>query len=160
MSGVLGKCDLHCPRRVDQGGRSSIIADVPHTHRVPQGRGRVCVWLIYEFTFFRHMAKQKTPALRLLGDRVLVKSFDKDAEAKTAAGIILPGKEGESKYERGEVLSVGSGKLTQDGKRIALDIKNGDIVLFKRDYMADEITVEGEEYVILSESSILAVETK
>lgn len=106
------------------------------------------------------MAKQKSPALRLLGDRVLVKSFDKDAEAKTATGIILPGKEGESKHERGEVLSVGSGRLTQEGKRIALDIKKGDVILFKRDYTADEVTVDGEEYVILSESSILAVETK
>lgn len=115
---------------------------------------------VYEFTFFGPMAKQKkTPALRLLGDRVLVKSFDKEAEAKTATGIILPGKEGDSKHERGEVLAVGSGRL-QDGKRIPMDVQVGDVVLFKRDYTADEVTVDGEEYVILSESSILAVETK
>lgn len=101
--------------------------------------------------------KQKAPAIRLLGDRILVRSFDKAAEAKTASGLIIPGKEGSEKQERGEVIAVGPGRL-QDGKRVSPEVKKGDTVIFKRDYTADEITLNGEEYTLLSESSVLAIE--
>ncbi|WP_373498320.1 co-chaperone GroES [Desulfococcus sp.] len=91
--------------------------------------------------------------VRPLNDRVLVKRLD--AAQKTAGGIIIPDTAKE-KPQEGEVLSVGSGRLNDDGTRIPMDVKAGDRVLFAK-YSGTEIKVGGEEQIFMRESDILAV---
>ena len=91
-----------------------------------------------------------------LGDRVLVKPIQKDEGKKTASGIIIPETVDKEKPEQGKVVAVGDGRITDDGNTIPMRIKKGDTVIFSK-YGPDEIKVDGEEYYILSESSILAV---
>ena len=93
-----------------------------------------------------------------LADRVLIKPLEQKGEATTASGIILPGKESNEKHERGEVVAVGTGRITADGKRVASEVKKGDMVLFKRGYDADEVEVAGVELILVSEGNILAIE--
>jgi len=90
-----------------------------------------------------------------LGDRVLVKPISKD-EKKSASGIIIPETIDKEKPEKGMVIAVGDGRVTDDGKVIPVNVKKGDIVIFSK-YGPDEIKVDEEEYYILSESNILAV---
>jgi chaperonin GroES len=104
------------------------------------------------------MAKSTTIRLRLLGDKVLIDPTDKKGEAKTASGIILPGKEGNEKNERGVVVAIGSGRVASDGKRVALEVKMGDKVMFKRGYEAEEVVLDGHDYVLVSETSIIGIE--
>ncbi len=89
---------------------------------------------------------------RPLHDRVLVKRLD--AEEKTAGGILLPDTAKE-KPQRGKITAVGDGKIGKDGKRLKLDVKKGDVVLFGK-YAGSDVKVEGEDYKILRESEILA----
>lgn len=91
--------------------------------------------------------------LRPLGDKVIVKRLE--AETKTAGGIVLPDSAKE-KPKRGTIISVGEGKLADDGKRHALQVKAGDEVLFTA-YAGTEIKVDGEELLIMDEGDILAV---
>jgi len=88
-----------------------------------------------------------------LGDRVLVKRID--AEDKTAGGIILPDAAKE-KPKEGKVIAVGDGRLDNEGKRHDFTVKKGDRVLFAS-YGGTDVTVEGEEYLILGEDDILAI---
>ncbi len=88
-----------------------------------------------------------------LNDKILVKRLE--AESTTAGGIVLPDSAKE-KPKRGEILNVGDGKLLDDGKRAPFQVKKGDHVLFTS-YAGNEITIEGEEYLIMSEDEILAV---
>ena len=88
-----------------------------------------------------------------LGDRVVVKALA--AESKTQSGIVLPDT-AQEKPQLGEVVSVGPGKYSDDGKRIPMDVKSGDIVVFAK-YGGTEIKLEGQEYVILQERDILAI---
>ena len=104
------------------------------------------------------MAKNKTSALRPLGDRVLIKPTDRPGEAKTASGIILPGKEGNEKNERGTIVAVGTGRMTAEGKRVPIEVSIGDKVLFKRGYDSEEVELGGDELVLVSESNLLAIE--
>jgi len=108
------------------------------------------------------MANEKSQAKQTsivpLGDRVLVKPLEAKGEATTASGIIIPGKESNEKHERGVVVSVGLGRFSAEGKRIAIEVKKGDTVWFKRGYDADEVKVGGEELIMVSEGNILAVE--
>jgi chaperonin GroES len=90
--------------------------------------------------------------IRPLGDRVLVKQVE--AETKTASGIIIPDTAKE-KPQEGKVIAVGTGKIV-DGKKVELDVKKGDKILFSK-YGGDEIKIEGVEYKILKEDDILAV---
>ncbi len=90
-----------------------------------------------------------------LGDRVLVKPISKD-EKKSASGIIIPETIDKEKPEKGKVIAVGDGRITDDGKVIPVNVKKGDVVIFSK-YGPDEIKVDEEEYYILSESNILAV---
>ncbi len=90
-----------------------------------------------------------------LGDRVLVKPISKD-EKKSESGIIIPETIDKEKPEQGKVIAVGDGRMTDDGKVIPVRVKKSDVVIFSK-YGPDEIKVDGEEYYILSESSILAV---
>ena len=91
--------------------------------------------------------------LRPLGDRIIVKPVD-EKEA-SVSGIILPDPIDKQKPERGEVVAVGPGRY-DDGKLVPVSVKIGDIVVFKK-YSPDEIEVEKVDYLILSESDILAV---
>jgi len=94
--------------------------------------------------------------LKPLADRVLVKPIER--EEVTKGGIVLPDTAKE-KPQEGEVLAVGDGRLSEDGKRIPLDVKVGDIVIYAK-YGGTEIKVEGEELIILRESDILAKKAK
>jgi chaperonin GroES len=91
--------------------------------------------------------------LRPLNDRVVVKRMEE--EQKTAGGIIIPDTAKEKPIQ-GEVIAVGNGKVMEDGTRKALDIKAGDRVLFGK-YAGTEITLEGQEVLIMREDDILAV---
>ena len=91
-------------------------------------------------------------SLRPLEDRVVLKVME--SEDKTAGGILLPDTAKE-KPQRGKGTAVGEGKLSKDGKRIAPDVKKGDIVLFGK-YAGSDIKVDGVDYKILRENEILA----
>ncbi|MFC5472219.1 co-chaperone GroES [Cohnella suwonensis] len=91
--------------------------------------------------------------IRPLGDRVLVEAAAK--EEKTASGIVLPDTAKE-KPQEGTIVAVGSGSLNKDGDRIALEVKEGDRVLFSK-YAGTEIKYEGKEYLIMKESDIHAI---
>ena len=90
--------------------------------------------------------------LQPLADRVVVKPMER--EEKTKSGIYLPDTAKE-KPQEGEVLAVGPGRVSEDGKRIAPDVKVGDVVIYAK-YGGTEIKVDEEELMILRESDILA----
>ncbi|SDB48662.1 chaperonin GroES [Pseudidiomarina indica] len=92
--------------------------------------------------------------LRPLHDRVIIKRSE--AEAKSAGGIVLTGSAAE-KSTRGEVVAVGNGRILDNGDVKALDVKVGDIVLFNESYGVKTQKIDGEEYLIMSESDILAI---
>jgi len=91
--------------------------------------------------------------IKPLGERVVIKVLE--SEEKTKSGILLPDTAKE-KPQMGKVLAVGSGKLLDNGQRIALDVKAGDKVLFAK-YAGAEVKLDGEEYMVLKESDILAI---
>ena len=93
--------------------------------------------------------------LRPLGDHILVKPGE--AEQVTASGLVLPDT-AQKKPREGEVLAVGSGKLLENGQRAPMEVSVGDVVVYAQ-YGGTEVTVEGEDYVILDEGSVLAVKT-
>lgn len=86
------------------------------------------------------------------GDRVLVKP--ESVEEKTASGIIIPDSARKEKPETGRVVAVGDGKRTEKGDRIPVQYKVGDTVMFSK-YGYDEVTIDEEEYYVISESNIL-----
>ncbi|MDY0308679.1 MAG: co-chaperone GroES [Castellaniella sp.] len=92
-------------------------------------------------------------ALRPLHDRVIVKRLDN--ERTTASGIVIPDSAAE-KPDQGEVLAVGPGKKTEDGKVIPIDLKVGDKVLFGK-YAGQSVKVDGEEVLVIREEEVLAV---
>jgi chaperonin GroES len=77
-------------------------------------------------------------------------------ETKTMSGLIIPEGTEKEKPEQARVVAVGSGKVSEEGKRIPPEVKKGDIVLFKK-YGPDEVKVDGKEYLIAKEEDILAV---
>ena len=91
--------------------------------------------------------------LKPLGDRVVIRVLDQ--EEKTASGILLPDTAKE-KPSQGEVVAVGPGKVQDDGKRVALDVKVGDKIIFSK-YAGTEVKFEGTKYLIVSERDILAI---
>ena len=94
--------------------------------------------------------------LQPLADRLVVKPIER--EEVTKGGIVIPDTAKE-KPQEGKVLAVGPGRLSEDGKRIAMDVKVGDVVIYAK-YGGTEIKIEGEELIILRESDILAKKTK
>jgi len=92
-------------------------------------------------------------AIQPLGDRALVKRLE--AEEKTKGGIVLPDTAKE-KPQKGEVVSVGKGRVLENGKVEPLEVKKGDTILFGK-YSGNEITYKEEEYLILKEEDILAI---
>ena len=91
--------------------------------------------------------------IRPLQDRIIVKRVEE--ESKSKGGIIIPDTAKE-KPQEAKVIAVGNGKVTDDGKKIPLDVKAGDRILFGK-YSGSEVKVEDEEYLILREEDVLAI---
>ncbi len=94
--------------------------------------------------------------LQPLGDRVVIKPIAR--EEVTKGGIVLPDTVKE-KPQEGEIIAAGPGRMTEDGKRIEMDVKVGDIVIYAK-YAGTEFKEDGEELIILRESDILAKKGK
>ena len=92
--------------------------------------------------------------IRPLHDRVLVKRLEEQIET-TKGGIIIPDTAKE-KPQQGKVIAAGKGKVTEDGKVLPLDVKEGDTILFGK-YAGSEIKIDGEEHLILREEDVLGV---
>ncbi len=92
--------------------------------------------------------------LKPLHDNVIVKPLDEDTQTK--GGIVLPDTVDKDRPEKGEIVAVGPGKLLDNGQRSPMSVQAGDKVIFKK-YSPDEVKVDDEEYLVLSESDILAV---
>jgi chaperonin GroES len=90
--------------------------------------------------------------LKPLGDRLIVRAIEE--EETTASGLVLPDTAKE-KPQKGKVLAVGDGRLDDDGKRVPLDVAEGDEVLYSK-YGGTEIKVDGEDLLVMRESDVLA----
>lgn len=97
----------------------------------------------------------KKLSLRPLGDRIVVKPFEKEGEKKLASGIIIPETVDKEKPVQGKVLAVGPGKY-EEGKHVPLQVKVGDTVLFSK-YGYDDVKIDDEEFYIISESNVLGI---
>ncbi len=91
--------------------------------------------------------------IRPLADRVIVKRLE--AESVTAGGIVLPDS-AQEKPQRGKVVSVGAGKILEDGSLGKIQVKKGNSVLFSS-YAGSEVKIDGKEYLIMNESDIMAI---
>lgn len=98
-------------------------------------------------------AVQSRTKIKPLGDRVLVKALEKETEKKS--GIIIPDTAKE-KPQEGEVIAVGKGKVTEDGKVLPMDVKAGDTILYGK-YSGTEIKLDDEEYLIMHQDDILGI---
>lgn len=92
--------------------------------------------------------------LKPLNDNVIVKPIAEDEVTKS--GIVLPDTVDKEKPEKGEVVAVGNGKLLDNGQRAEMNVKIGDKIMFKK-YSPDEIKVDGEDYLVIQESDIMAI---
>ena len=91
--------------------------------------------------------------LKPLGDRIVIEQVQ--SEEKTKSGIVLPDS-AQEKPQEGKVVAVGSGRVTDNGEKIALEVKEGDSVIYSK-FAGTEVKYEGAEYLILRESDVLAV---
>jgi chaperonin GroES len=91
--------------------------------------------------------------IRPLHDRILVTRVEQQSVGR--GGIVIPDTAKE-KPQEGTVVAVGTGKLTEDGKRVALDVQAGDRILFGK-YSGGEVTIDDEEYVIMREEDVFAI---
>ena len=91
--------------------------------------------------------------LKPLGDRVVIELVQ--AEEKTASGIVLP-ETAKEKPQEGKVIAVGTGRVLENGERVALEVAAGDRIIFSK-YAGTEVKYEGTDYLILRESDILAI---
>jgi len=99
----------------------------------------------------------KSANIKPLGDRVLVEPLsDEEREKTTKLGIVIPDTVEKEKSEKGKIINVGPGRMTDEGKLIPLSVKKGQIVVFSK-YGPDEIKVGDKEYYIIKEENILAV---
>jgi len=92
--------------------------------------------------------------LRPLGDRVILKAATKEEMSK--GGILLPDTANKERPEQGEIIAVGPGKIDEKGNRVPMNVKVGDKVVFKK-YSPDEIKIDEVEYLVVSESDLMAV---
>lgn len=92
--------------------------------------------------------------LKPLSNNIVIKALS--GEETTKSGIILPDTIDKEKPEQGEVIAVGPGKLLENGSRVELSVKIGNKVVFKK-YSPDDIKIDGEEYLVISENDILAI---
>ena len=90
--------------------------------------------------------------LKPLGDRLIVQAIEE--ELTTASGLVLP-ETAKEKPQKGKILAIGDGKLDENGKRIPLEVKEGDEVLYSK-YGGTEIKIDGEDLLVLRESDVLA----
>jgi len=88
-----------------------------------------------------------------LADRVVVRPLD--AEEKTAGGIIIPDNAKE-KPQKGEIVAVGPGKVSDNGQKVDMELKKGDQVLYGK-YSGTEVSIDGGDFLIMRESDVLAV---
>ena len=95
-------------------------------------------------------------SIKPLEDRIVIKQVE--AEQTTSSGLVIPDTAKE-KPQEGEVLAVGPGRLDDSGKRVALDVNIGDVVLYSK-YGGTEVKYDGQEYLVLSARDILAVVEK
>jgi chaperonin GroES len=93
--------------------------------------------------------------IRPLYDRIVVKRVTEDGAEKTASGLFIPDSAKE-KPQEGEVVAVGQGKRSDDGKLMPLDVKAGDRILFGK-YSGSDVKIDGEEYMIMREDEVLGV---
>jgi chaperonin GroES len=91
--------------------------------------------------------------IKPLGDRVIIELVE--SEEKTASGIVLPDSAKE-KPQEGKVVAVGTGRVLENGERVALEVSTGDRIIFSK-YAGTEVKYEGTEYLVLRENDILAV---
>ncbi|HMM19998.1 MAG TPA: co-chaperone GroES [Selenomonadales bacterium] len=91
--------------------------------------------------------------IKPLGDRVVIQVLAR--EEKTKSGIVLPDTAKE-KPQEGKIVAVGTGKVLDNGQRVALDVKVGDKVIYSK-YAGTEVKIDGQEYLILSERDVLAI---
>ena len=98
-------------------------------------------------------APTSAKTIKPLGDRVFIQALD--AREKSKSGIIIPDTAKE-KPQEGRVIAVGPGRVSEEGKRIAPDIRKGDTVLYGK-YSGTEVSVDGNDYLIVKESDVLAV---
>lgn len=91
--------------------------------------------------------------IKPLGERIVLKVLE--SEEKTKSGIVIPDTAKE-KPQMGEVLAVGSGRVLDNGQKVALEVKPGDKVLFAK-YAGTEVKLDGEQYMVLKESDVLAI---
>ncbi|MCM3761093.1 co-chaperone GroES [Alkalihalobacillus oceani] len=91
--------------------------------------------------------------LKPLGDRIVIELVE--SEEKTASGIVLPDSAKE-KPQEGKVVAVGTGRVTDNGERIALEVSEGDSIIFSK-YAGTEVKYDNKEYLILRESDVLAI---
>jgi len=101
----------------------------------------------------RARAQAATTKLRPLHDRVLVKRLE---EREEKHGSILIPDTAKEKPQEGRVMAVGTGKVTDDGKHLPLEVKQGDRILFGK-YSGSEVKLDGEEYLIMKEEDVLGV---
>ena len=92
-------------------------------------------------------------AYRPLGDRLLVRP--KESEEKTKSGIVLPDSAKE-KPQEGSVIAIGDGARDEDGKKIPMEVKKGNVVLYSK-YAGTEVKIDGIEHLIIKESDVLAI---
>jgi chaperonin GroES len=91
--------------------------------------------------------------LRPLHDRIIVRRLD---EGEQKSGSIIIPDAAKEKPQRGTVIAAGTGKVKDDGQRVPLDVKAGDVILFGK-YTSQEVKLDGEEYIIMREDEVLAV---
>jgi len=99
------------------------------------------------------MAQATKTTLRPLHDRILVKRLD---EGDVKHGSIVIPDTAKEKPQEGKVIAVGTGKVTDDGKKLPLDVKAGDRILFGK-YSGSEVKLDGEEYLIMKEEDVLGI---
>lgn len=103
---------------------------------------------------YKVMSDQKKLALRPLEDRIVVEAMS--SMETHSSGIIIPDSVSKEKPQKGMVLAVGEGRFDNGGKRVPMEVKVGDTVLFTK-YGPTEVKVEGKELLILSQSDVLAI---
>jgi chaperonin GroES len=91
--------------------------------------------------------------IKPLADRIVIKPLE---EAQQKKGSIIIPDTAKEKPQQGKIMEVGPGRITDEGKRINMEVKKGDKVLYGK-YSGTEVTIDGEEYLILRESDVLAV---
>lgn len=92
--------------------------------------------------------------LKPIFDNIIVKKIEETETTKS--GIIMPDTIDKEKPQKGEVIAVGAGKISSDGKNIPMEVAVGDKILFRK-YAPDEIKIDGEEYLVMTQSDVIAI---